>query len=208
MKKINTKHGITLVALVITVVILLILVGVAIGTLGGENGLISKVNKAKKAQIEAEMKENLTLAITELQTEKEGKATLDDITQEWANSALQDYETKITTDPTINGKKIKMTKSSVTGNYIINENLSVTEIQKSSGSIEFSYEVKGRTDNKVKVSIHIQDKENGISKVEFPDGGIIECFGRTEYAKDNYEVEIGKEYKIKITSKMEIQKKK
>lgn len=64
------NKGITLVALVITIIILLILAVIAIATLGGENGLFAKVKTAKKAHLEAEMKEQLTLALNDLQLEK------------------------------------------------------------------------------------------------------------------------------------------
>ena len=43
-KKLNSKHesGITLIALVITIIVLLILAGVAIVTLTGDNGILGK----------------------------------------------------------------------------------------------------------------------------------------------------------------------
>ena len=45
----NSKNrGITLVALVITIIILLILAGIAIANIGGENSLINKSKKAKR----------------------------------------------------------------------------------------------------------------------------------------------------------------
>ena len=60
----NTRdRGITLIALVITIIILLVLAGVVIATLGGENGLIARTKQARQAHIESEMKEQLTLAI-------------------------------------------------------------------------------------------------------------------------------------------------
>ena len=195
------KEGITLVALVITIIILLILAGIAIAGLGGENGLIAKVNKAKQAHIKAEIKEDLILAITELQTEKEGKATLDDITQEWANSALEGYNSTVTSDASISGKKITMKKSNVTEKYIIDENLNVIEIEENTSSIEFWYEAKERIDNKVKIIIHVQDEENGLNKIEFPDqDAIIITTNKKEENVIDYQVEIGKESKIKITS--------
>ena len=46
--KIQKKRGITLVALVITIIILLLLAGVAIQIAIGENGLIPKSIKAQK----------------------------------------------------------------------------------------------------------------------------------------------------------------
>lgn len=60
MMKNNKEKGITLVALVITIVILLILAGVSIGMIVGENGLLAKAKEAadkydKAAKDEAEM---------------------------------------------------------------------------------------------------------------------------------------------------------
>ncbi len=195
------ENGITLVALVITIIILLILAGIAIAGLGGENGLIGKVNQAKQAQIKAEMKEKLTLSISELQTEKEGKSTLDDIIQEWADNTLEEYNSTITNDASISGKKITMQKSGITGKYIIDENLNITEIEENSSNIEFSYDIYERVDNKVKILIHVQDKENGLARIEFPDeAAIIIEENKNEKKEINYQVEIGTEYKIKIIS--------
>ena len=43
------ESGITLIALVITIVVLLILAGVTIATLTGDNGIITRANEAKEA---------------------------------------------------------------------------------------------------------------------------------------------------------------
>ena len=52
----NQEKGITLIALVITIIILLILAGISIATLIGENGVLIKASKAgeetKKAEYE------------------------------------------------------------------------------------------------------------------------------------------------------------
>ncbi len=59
----NTQKGITLIALIITIIILLILAGIALNLTLGENGII---NIAKRAQIEtqkANEKEQITLAV-------------------------------------------------------------------------------------------------------------------------------------------------
>ena len=47
-KEEKVNKGITLIALVITIVILLILAGVTIATLTGENGVLNKANTAKE----------------------------------------------------------------------------------------------------------------------------------------------------------------
>ena len=79
----KSSKGITLVALVVTIIVLLLLAGIAIASLGGENGIFAKVKQAKKANIESEMKEQLTMGLQELQIAKQGNATLDDVTQDW-----------------------------------------------------------------------------------------------------------------------------
>ena len=66
----NTKRkneGITLIALVITIVVLLILAGVTIATLTGNNGILTKANEAKNEVEEANQEEELKLAKIELQ---------------------------------------------------------------------------------------------------------------------------------------------
>ena len=73
MTKEKSSKGITLVALVITIIILLILSGIAIATLGGENGLFSRVKLGKKAYEISEAKEKIELEITNLQIEQQGK---------------------------------------------------------------------------------------------------------------------------------------
>ena len=47
MKNGRTNQGITLVALVITIIVLLILAGVTIAMLIGENGILNQANQAK-----------------------------------------------------------------------------------------------------------------------------------------------------------------
>lgn len=47
MKKSNNK-GITLIALIVTIIVLIILAGVSIAMLTGENGILTQANKAKK----------------------------------------------------------------------------------------------------------------------------------------------------------------
>ena len=71
--RLKNENGITLVALVITIIILLILSGIAIATLGGENGLFSRVKLGKKAYEISEAKEKIELEITNLQIEQQGK---------------------------------------------------------------------------------------------------------------------------------------
>ena len=55
----NNKKGITLIALVVTVVVLIILAGVSINAVLGDNGIIKKANQAASVTKEAEVKETI-----------------------------------------------------------------------------------------------------------------------------------------------------
>ena len=59
---INNKKGITLIALVVTIVVLLILAGVSIAMLGGENGIIKQAVEAKDKNKKSEIEEKVNLA--------------------------------------------------------------------------------------------------------------------------------------------------
>ena len=72
LKKLNNK-GITLIALVITIIVLLILAGVSIAMLTGENGILTQAQNAKKETERANIIEQVRLDILEKQTEKEGE---------------------------------------------------------------------------------------------------------------------------------------
>ena len=48
----NKESGITLIALIITIIVLIILASVSIGVLAGENGIIKKAKKAKEDYLE------------------------------------------------------------------------------------------------------------------------------------------------------------
>lgn len=67
MNKRVKENGITLIALVITIIVLLILAGVSIAMLAGENGIITQAQNAKNKTEEAEDKEKIGLAMSEAQ---------------------------------------------------------------------------------------------------------------------------------------------
>ena len=62
------EQGITLIALVITIIVLLILAGVAIAMLSGENGILKKAAEAKIETEQAQKEEETTLKDMELAT--------------------------------------------------------------------------------------------------------------------------------------------
>ncbi len=62
-KQEETNKGITLIALVITIIVLLILAGITIATLTGENGILSKSNVATQENQKVSAKEKVQIAV-------------------------------------------------------------------------------------------------------------------------------------------------
>ena len=85
--------GITLIALVVTIVVLLILAGVSISMLTGNNGIITQAQNAKKETEEAEEKEKIQLAVLDAISKN------DDLTEENLQKEIDDEfgsgETKV-----------------------------------------------------------------------------------------------------------------
>ena len=65
----RNEKGITLVALVVTIIVLIILAGIAISMTIGENGIFTKAKEAKRLQITAEAKEKIGTEILAAQVE-------------------------------------------------------------------------------------------------------------------------------------------
>ena len=71
-KQKNKQKGITLIALVVTIIILIILAGVSINMLVGENGIITQAQTAKEENGRTEIIEKIQLEIADKQTENLG----------------------------------------------------------------------------------------------------------------------------------------
>ena len=83
----NDSKGITLIALVITIIVLLILAGVSIAMLTGENGVLTKATESKEQTGIAQEKEEITLAYSAAKTNK-GDKVAEDITADELNAEL------------------------------------------------------------------------------------------------------------------------
>ena len=74
-KKFNKNKGITLIALVVTIIVLLILAGVTIATLTGDNGILTQASDAKIKTEIAEVKERVQTDILGEQAGNNGELT-------------------------------------------------------------------------------------------------------------------------------------
>ena len=83
-RKIKTNKGITLIALVITIIVLLILAGVTIAMITGENGILTKANNSKNETAKATAKEKVQ---TEVMASygTDGKINLDQLNKNLQN---------------------------------------------------------------------------------------------------------------------------
>ena len=75
--RIRNEKAITLIALIVTVIVLLILAGVSIATLTGENGILARAQEAKNKTEEEEDTEKIRLAMSEAQIGEGGHQELD-----------------------------------------------------------------------------------------------------------------------------------
>lgn len=76
----KNQKGITLIALVITIIVLLILAGVTIAMLTGENGILNKATTAVNNTTDAELKEAVRLAVATNITNNDGSFVVTDKT--------------------------------------------------------------------------------------------------------------------------------
>lgn len=189
MKKQN--KGITLVALIVTIIILLILAGIAISSISGENGLISKMKLAKEKYSISESKEKLELSITELRIEKESKGerlSKEDLSK--LNSDEIDVESTESFPVEVIYGKYK---------FNVDENFVVTYVGEADGTIiTYTTEPEGYT-NGDKVSILLKfSSPIGIKKVEYPQGeDSLNANGKKEVALD-YKVTANGTYTFKV----------
>ncbi|MBS5858412.1 MAG: hypothetical protein KIC60_08030, partial [Clostridium sp.] len=79
-RKRQNEKGITLVALVVTIIVLLILAGVSIAMLTGENGILTQATESKKANTAGTEKEQIGLAMQSLKMKKQADNVTDEIT--------------------------------------------------------------------------------------------------------------------------------
>ena len=73
------NKGITLIALVITIIVLLILAGISIATLSGENGILTRANEASKNTDIVETKEQIKIELMAKFDEKGNTYTNGDV---------------------------------------------------------------------------------------------------------------------------------
>ena len=106
-QKLKENKGITLIALVITIIVLLILAGVTIATLTGDNGILKKAGDAKTQTEQAKEDENFKIAIAGSYG-TDGKLNLKDLKDNLKNQGILTNSNEFPLEVTVNGEKKKI----------------------------------------------------------------------------------------------------
>ena len=110
----KNMKGITLIALVITIIVLLILAGVSIAMLTGQNGILTQAQNSKQATKKAEVKERARADIAGVQTATQSteisKMALKGILNKYFENVPEDIksDTEITAKAEYGGSKMKI----------------------------------------------------------------------------------------------------
>ena len=208
-ERVNGKNGITLIALVITIIVLLILAGVTIATLTGDNGILTKAQSAKKVSTDAEIEEKVKLAVIASKINESNTVDTDVLTTELNNQFGNDGWEKTEIDEntwkvTVNGKsyKIDLTTGAiekVTG-IIVSANPSKVLAGKTA-TITATLEGINKTGD---ISFTVSGASATISNVSQTENGATATVTIAEDATGNIEIEgkLDEEHKSKCTIKV------
>lgn len=161
MKK-TKENAITLVALVITIIVLLILAGVSIQAITN-TGLFANAKKAKEKSIEAQLKEEISLAIQDIQIEETSNAKLFDM-----KSLIEKIPEKLN-DITIESDG-EESKGEYKGyNYRITKDYEVIIEGKTNIRIKTEITPKEYTKENVVMNVEITSNESPIKRIVEPE---------------------------------------
>ena len=96
MKNLKNEKAITLIALVITIIVLIILAGVSINLVLGNDGIITKAREARENTVVGQEKEQVELAYVSAAVKKLGDSVTDTDLQTELNSSVGNGKTKVT----------------------------------------------------------------------------------------------------------------
>lgn len=187
--KIKMTKGITLIALVITIIILLILAGITIMQLIGENSLMARAKEAKQKETEAEIRETVQLMLYEYQLEKVNNGELKLL--EYLNRKKDEGKLDSVLDNndgtiqvTTRGYSVKISESEQR----------IIELSNLEMDLIGTYEIKSYNGNTVKLLIKITNKNGKINTIKCPDGNILEFDGTKGTEEFYWDVIDGEKY--------------
>lgn len=186
MKKIKKREGITLVALIITVIIMLILAGVAINLTRGDNGIFKKVESSAQISKKEEATEQMNMKITSLQmksyTEKQRLPNL----QELADDLCEDQE--------IEYVELKSKETASLNKITVGENHSIfTKIKRYPYEFEINSQLQLASIDGVKIatdsseSARITELENEMKELKTT-VALLKNYTKTHFIERKWEI--------------------
>ncbi len=186
----------TLIALVITIIILLILSGVIIVILKRDNWLFSRVKQEYSIN---QAKEQLSMKIMAFKTSIKDNETL----EQFEKFLLDDIEKNVynvkkiydndDVDSELESMYVTEVKSGYT--FLVDKNLSLSSVENIHNT-EAVYEVESIEGDKYHIKINISNF-GGIQKIQDINNNIISCYNKTKVGLD-CKVEKNKQYQIKV----------
>ena len=198
MKK-SVEKGITLIALVVTIVVLLILAGISISMLTGENGVITQARKSKEATEQARVEELVSVAIGSVIVKNDGvvngitpKMVADQINEDEKRSDV--YAENETTFPTniIFPKENRKAEANLNSKNTNDPNYSVSVDESDIAPVDlFDYEIIDNGETGALTLSSLPTKTVKITRVK-PQYCNAEGFNPDTYMNDyidtNYEI--------------------
>ena len=196
---IKKTRGITLIALVITIILLLILGGVTISQLNSGNIFENAISVAEKSKI-ASKKEEIHLAIISKMTENDGDITIEKIIEKLEKDGIIDSGNSNSENGQVKTKPdgyvyeiVQDTDGKWDVNYIGKGEIDATKV-----TIATSVDTTNIT-NKVTITITAKSK-SGIKSIQLPDGTSKTYARETTTATATYEVTKNGTYKFTATN--------
>lgn len=206
MKRRNANKGITLIALIITIVVLIILAGVTINLVVGDNGIITKSKEAKQRTQIASEKEKIELEIIDIYVKKVeqglGKVTVDNVIDKLIEKGMTTEENSTRPNP---GEITGNVTLESGNNYQLTEEKNTVRVDWNGTKenivpiLEVIPDTKGNT-KKVILTIKARENINGIKEL-YKDSEKIKSYEQgIKEISETIEITQNGEYKIKVVS--------
>lgn len=134
----KNQKGITLVALVITIVVLLILAGVTISMVMGPNGVLTNSQIAKEKSAKGTANDALSTALSSISTNYYATTTngtpLSNVTEQNLKAQAPEYTFTVTDNAANDGKIVTMEKDGYTFKAAVSSQLTVGEFKMTAGA--------------------------------------------------------------------------
>ena len=171
-KKIQKNRGITLIALVITIIVLIILAGVAINLAFGQNGLVARAKTARGEYSTAEAKEKLEQEIlnVQIQAVQEGK----EFNLKYLKEKIDKTKYEITLDDEENPTTAVIKE--IDSNYYltVDSKLKVTKVEEQQPKTQY-VKFSELTWTSGKASVELSTKETGTIEYKVGKDGIYQA---------------------------------